>query len=294
MTDPTSTRSPARDLWLRIETIHAVTYFGSETQEAAARVGLDRFWVGYFALRAAPLGAVDAGVVTAVFANFAPAFVRRWVPACWTAAEPTTALGARADGASATLRSVVSDGEAAALGAAEVLDRAIVAADPTGRPLFAANRDLTLPDDPVAALWQRCTTLREHRGDGHVAALVAAGLSGLDAHVLIAADHGTDPEDLQRTRGWGADDWAAAAEGLAARGLLDPGDDDRPARLTPTGRALRDEVEATTDRLAAAPLAVWSEAETREVLDRLLPVARAVSAAGILRYPNPIGLPPIP
>ena len=79
MTDPTSTRSPARDLWLRIETIHAVTYFGSETQEAAARVGLDRFWVGYFALRAAPLGAVDAGVVMRDARVREPAWTRQYL-----------------------------------------------------------------------------------------------------------------------------------------------------------------------------------------------------------------------
>ncbi len=278
----------ARSLWLRVETLHAVTYFGEETQQAATDVGLTRFWIGYFAMRAAPLGPVGAGPVEATFANFAPTFVRRWVPACWDATSPAEALTARAAGAAATLRRAVPGIEAVAATVAGPLDAAIAAADPIARPLFAANRELPLPDDPVAALWQRCTTLREHRGDGHVAALAAAGISGLEAHVLIAADQGRDPDDLQRTRGWTAEDWGEAAAALAERGML--GAD---GRLTDAGRRVRTEVEDTTDALAGAALAGWTATEATAVLDALGPAAAAVSGAGILRYPNPIGLPPI-
>ncbi|MCB1038175.1 MAG: hypothetical protein KDA94_01385 [Acidimicrobiales bacterium] len=288
MPAPTGDRSKlARELWLRVETLHAVTYFGPETQAAAADVGLDRFWVSYFALRAAPLGPVGPGPVEATFANFAPAFVRRWVPACWDLTTCDAARSARARGAASTLRAAATGIEAAAIATADHLDRAIAAADPMARPLFAANRDLALPDDPVAALWQRCTTLREHRGDGHVAALAAAGLTGLEAHVLIAAERGTDPGDLQRTRGWTAADWDAATGSLAERGLVEAGS------LTSAGRAVRADVEATTDRLASTPLAAWSDDEAADVLAALDPAARAVSAASIIRYPNPIGLPPL-
>lgn len=278
----------ARDLWLRVETLHAVTYFGEETQQAAAAAGLDGFWVGYFALRAAPLGAASAGAVDATFANFAPSFVRRWVPRCWELVSPADALAARSAAAAGTLRRVAPGIDRAAEVTVGALDRAIAAGDAVARPLFAANRDVALPDDPVAALWQRCTTLREHRGDGHVAALAAAGLRGLEAHVLIAAELGTDPTDLQRTRGWTGDDWAGAVATLAERGLVtDEG------ALTDQGRSLRRSVEATTDALAAAPLAAIDDEELTVVLDVLHPLAAAVSASGVLRYPNPIGLPPI-
>jgi DNA-binding MarR family transcriptional regulator len=278
----------ARALWLRLETLHAVTYFGPETQTAARAIGLDGFWIGYFALRAAPLGPVGPGIVDAAFANFAPAFVRRWIPAAWERTDPSSALDARTEGAAATLRRVAPDLDRAAPLVGPLLDRAIAAADPIARPLFAANRDVALPTDPVAALWQQATTLREHRGDGHVAALAAAGLSGLEAHVLIAADHGTDPVDLQRTRGWAAEDWAVAVATLEGRGLVR-----RSGTLTDAGRSLRTEIEATTDRLAAAPFATLDDAERTALADLLLPSARAVSRAGVLRYPNPIGLPPI-
>ncbi|HRW37330.1 MAG: hypothetical protein KDB04_04035 [Acidimicrobiales bacterium] len=281
-------RTLARELWLRIETLHAVTYFGEETQVAARAAGLDGFWVGYFALRAAPLGQVAPGTVDATFANFAPAFVRRWVPRCWELVAPEAALDVRSTAAAETLRRAAPGIEATATAVAESLDGAVAAATAIGRPLFAANRDLAPPDDPVAALWQRCTTLREHRGDGHVAALAAVELSGLEAHVLIAAERGSDPVDLQRTRGWTEDDWAAAVAGLADRGLVDG-----RGRLRPAGAELRRDVEATTDRLAAAPLAAWSDADASAVLDALRPPAAAVSGAGVLRYPNPIGLPPV-
>ena len=211
---------------MRIETVHAVTYFGQETLDAADRLGITGFWSGYFAFRAAPMGAVAAGVVDATFCNFAPAFVRRWVPAVWDTTTPA-------------------------------------------------------PADPVAELWHWTTCLREHRGDGHVAALVAAGVDGLQSHVLIADGDATTATDLQRTRGWTADDWAAAVEGCTANGWTD---DD--GRLTADGTALRTDVEATTDRLAIAPFG-----ELGELLDALAPLAISVSSSGTIRYPNPIGLP---
>ena len=137
-------------------------------------------------------------------------------------------------------------------------------------------------------LWQLCTSLREHRGDGHVAALTAAGLDGLDAHVLIAAEQGNSPEDLQRTRGWTADDWAAAVARRAARGQIDA-----DGQLTDAGRSIRTAIEKRTDELAAAPFAPLSDDDRASLLAALDPLARAISASGTIRYPNPMGLPPV-
>lgn len=55
--------SPERELWQRVETIHAVTYFAPESHAAAKAAGLKGFWMGYFGFRAAPLGAVSAGAL---------------------------------------------------------------------------------------------------------------------------------------------------------------------------------------------------------------------------------------
>jgi hypothetical protein len=278
----------ARDLWHRFETLHAVTYFGAETQEATTALGVTGFWMGYFGLRASPMGAVSSGVVDATFFNFAPTFVRRWVPAVWSIAPPPAFLAARADAAAATLRRVAPSVGTAAAAINDDLREAVSAAGAGGRPLFAANRDVDLSTDSVAALWQLCTALREQRGDGHVAALTTAGLDGLEAHVLIAFDAGRDPADLQKARGWTAADWMGAADGLRARGLV--ADDDR---LTDEGRTLRHEIEAVTDRLASEPWTAIGDAARARVLDALTAPAREVAASGTLRYPNPIGLPPL-
>ena len=279
----------ARELWLRIETIHAVTYFAAESTEASTRAGLDGFWAGYFGFRAAPLGAVGAGAVEASFFNFAPSFVQRWVPNVWSSATPDTLVAARSQSAVAALARVVPDvAAAAAVRANPLLQNVVDTAIAAGRPLFAANRLLPLPDEPVARLWQLCTSLREHRGDGLVAALTAAGLDGLEANVLIALEQGNSPTDLQRTRGWTADDWTAADARLTHRGLCDAGG------LTVAGRALRSDVEATTDRLAVTPFEATAGdfgAQIIELLELLDPVARAISASGVIRYPNPMGLP---
>ena len=276
----------ARELWLRIETTHAVTYFGSETVEAGQNLGLSGFWMGYFAFRAAPMGAVGSGVVEATFFNFAPSFVRRWVPQVWSVADTERLIEARRDAAVATLKRLHPDVAAVAESVNPTLEAAMNLGITAGRPLFAANRDLHLPDDPVERLWQLCTSLREHRGDGHVAALTAAGLDGLDAHVLIAAEQGNSPEDLQRTRGWTADDWAEAVARRTARGQID-----ESGQLTDAGRSIRAAIEKRTDELAAAPFAPLSDDERTSLITALDPLARAISVSGTIRYPNPMGLP---
>jgi hypothetical protein len=238
MTSP-SGMNVARELWLRFETIHAVTYFGSETLDAGATVGLPGFWMAYFGFRAGPMGAVGSGVVDATFFNFAPTFVRRWVPQVWSVAAPQRLVDVRAEAAASTLRRVAPFVEATARAVDPGLWRAVEHGVSAGRPLFAANQHLERPDDPVEALWQLCTSLREHRGDGHVAALTVAGLDGLEAHVLISLDQGTAAEDLQKTRGWTAEDWSDAVDRLRRRGLVDTA-----GALTGAGRDLRAGIEA--------------------------------------------------
>jgi len=284
--DQTAAMDLARSMWLRLETVHAVTYFGQETTDAGAGLGLGGFWAGYFAFRAAPMGPVAPGVVEATFFNFAPTFVRRWVPDVWDRATPDVIMPARSAAAATTLRRVHPDVADAAAIVNPILRRAAGEGVAAGRPLFAANRTLDVPADPVEELWHWTTCLREHRGDGHVAALTAAGVDGLQAHVLIALEQGASPEDLQRTRGWTADDWSDAVARCRDRGWVDAS-----GTLTDIGRAVRLEVEATTDRLATQPFDALAAADAEVVLRTLTPVAIAISSSGTIRYPNPMGLP---
>src|ERR1019366_5791980 len=220
----------ARGMWPLFEPIHALTYFAPESTEALEATGLRGYWMSYFAGRASPMGAVDAPIVEATFFNFAPWLVRRALPDAWSFATPSAVLDARWRGIAAALAPLATGLPASALA--------------------AANASLTLPDDKLACFWQLVTTLREHRGDGHVAALVCAGLSGIEAHVTLVGAGVTYRSVLQEARGFTDDEWQHAHDGLVARGLID-----HAGSLTDAGRELRREVEPTTDRGALRPWA---------------------------------------
>ena len=273
-------------MWHVLEPINAVTYFAPECRVAMTDCGLRGFWMGYFAARAAPLGTATASTVEATFFNFHPERVHRAIPAAWALATPADVVEARQAAAAAALRRLVSSIEVLAATVSPLLAMAMGAAPPGGRPLFAANRDVPTPDDPVAALWQLATTMREHRGDGHVALLVGAGLDGCEAHVLFAATEQLDPVILQDSRGWQVDDWAAATERLIDRQLIEA-----DGAATPAGRDERARLERRTDELASAAYAGLGEERIDELIAELAPAARAIADSGEISYPNPMGLP---
>ncbi|HUO47308.1 MAG TPA: hypothetical protein VMU09_00610 [Acidimicrobiales bacterium] len=277
----------AHRLWRTIEPLHAVTYFAEECLDAHAAAGLRGFWMGYFAGRAAPLGAVGPGVVTAIFFGFHPDRVRRALPDAWSYAAPSDVLVERRQAAAGVLRTRVPAVEELAGRWEPALSQAVEAADGGGRPLFAANRDLEVPDDPVEALWHACTCLREQRGDGHVALLAAEGLDGCEANVLAAAVKGIPEEVIRESRGWSPEEWGAATGRLAGRGLFDP-----DGALTDEGVDLHRHIEHRTDELAGRPYESLGHQRVTGLLEALLPAARAV--APVIRFPNPMGLPPPP
>jgi hypothetical protein len=269
-----------------LEPVHAVTYFAAESREANRVTGLRGFWMGYFAARAAPLGAVTAGVVEAAFYNFHPSMVRRAIPDAWGFATPEAVLRARVEAATAALLRVAPSAVEAAEELVPLLGRVVAAADGAGRPLFSANRGLRASEHPVSALWQSATALREHRGDGHVAVLTSEGLDGCEAHVLFAVCEGVSASILRNNRGWSEEDWQAAADRLTVRGLL-------ANSGTPTagGRSLRAYIEDRTDALAVRPYRTLTQAESGQLLVPLGILAEQVQTSGILPFPNPMGLP---
>jgi hypothetical protein len=273
-------------MWRTLEPLHAVTYFADDCKAANKAVGLRGFWMGYFAARSAPLGSVGPSVVAATFYGFHPAMVRRAIPDAWTFASPAAVLAVRGRAAAGVLRRVAPDADRVAAATLPALRVAVAAAPVSGRALFAANRDLPEPEDPVEALWQAVTSLREHRGDGHVAVLLAEGIDGCEAHVLFAAQRGQPPQLWTANRGYDDADWTAAAARLAERGLLDGG-----GRLTAAGAVLREHVEARTDALAGA--AYRSVADPESLRAALTHAAAAVAKSGEVPYPNPMGADPI-
>ena len=273
----------ARELWTALEAIHDVTYFTPQARAAHEAAALRGFWRGYVATRAAPLGAVTLGPVVAAFHNFAPSFLARTVPAIWSAVPPERALAARLTGAVTALREHLPGLDREPLAEVDaVLWRLVRSAGWEGRPLGAATADLPEPGDPVAALWLAATALREHRGDGHVAVLVAEGVDGLEAHVLRDAADGSRELVLPH-RGWTEEEWAEARARLVDRGLLADG-------LTEEGRRLREHIERRTDQLPAQAYAAATEAELERVEAVLRPLAKRL-AGGAVPYPNPVGAP---
>jgi hypothetical protein len=273
----------SRELWYRYEPIHDVIYFSPRRAEQADALGLRGYWMGYFAFRAAPLGTVAPEVVAATFFGFHRSRVRRALPDAWSYTSAEQAIAAReaaADAALADLGPIDRLDEAA-----ELAWQAAAAADTAGRPLAAAHQALPRSDNPRIALWQATSTLREHRGDGHVAVLVARGIVPAEAHLLKAGAGESDEQTLKVHRGFPDDEWAAARAGLVRRGLLDP-----DGRLTASGVAEHEAIEAATDAAAEQPWQAIGPAATARLRDLLDPIATAVLETGLIPQPNPLGM----
>lgn len=265
-------------------------------------LGLVGFWAGYFAARAAPLGRVGGSTVGAAFFNFAPEMVAAAVPGCWEVAEPQELIVVRAQAAAVALTEICSpESLQAAVGVLPLLREVVASVDVAGRVMAGANHALWPAIDTalrvqgvdpqlraVVELWQAATTLREQRGDGHVAALVVHGLGGCEAHVLAAATSGVPVEILRDNRGWSDEAWDAAARSLRERGVIFP-----DATATPEGFALHEAIETMTDELAEHSFAPLSDHDANAMYSALHACARDVQASETLPFPNPMGLPRI-
>jgi hypothetical protein len=267
----------ARRLYRLVEPIHLVTYFSEEPTAALMALGHRNYWDGYFAGRAAPLGRVPAGVVHAIFYNFADGEVARHIPRVWDTATPEAALAAREQGSVAALKRILGElaGSPSLARAAGLAARAAASAPTEGRALFAGLRTLPVPVDPVARLWHAATMLREHRGDGHNAVLVAEGIGGTEAHALHALSEGMPAEKFGRIHHLPAARLAAVADGMRARGLIDA-----DGWLTDAGREKKARIEALTDALAAPAYDSLAPGELGQLTADLEPIAAALNAAG--------------
>jgi hypothetical protein len=278
----------ARRLWSLLEPLHAVTYFTAEARTAADAAGLQGFWMAYVAQRAAPLGAIGPDVAYAAFHGFHRLRLTRALPDAWDFADPAACLRARLAGAGAALHRLLGEPVAEGPGVAEAAELAGAAADAVdteGRVLGGANRAVPRSTEPVRALWQAATTLREHRGDGHVAALVLSGVGPVAAHRLKVAAGELNGSTTRQARRFDEEDWAAGARELQERGWLDDA-----GHLTEAGQAGHGEIEAATDRAAARPWAVLGRERTDRLAALLEPLTDAVVAAHAFPPGNPIGL----
>jgi hypothetical protein len=270
----------ARKTWRTLEPLHGMIYFISEGTEAYGRLGITER-DAYFASRAAPMGAVSPAVVIATFFNFNPELVHSALPSAWTITTPEALVAARLEAVDGGLRRLLGNDVVTStemIRAAELARRAATDASTRteGRPLAAGHANLDWPDAPHLVLWHAQSILREYRGDGHVALLVAHGLSGIEALVTHSASGDVPSHLLRSTRGWTADQWDTAVRSMRAGGWLADGDD---LALSEWGSAQRQEIEDQTDVLAADPYTALGDEDCGELRSLVRPWSRVVAEA---------------
>ena len=250
----------ARTIAKLFGTFHNISYYAPE-MKAFADVGLPEYWRAYMAYRSAPMGRVPASVVESTFYNFAPTHVLAAVPSAWDTTTEDQVLELRDRCIDQALHRALGhvDGDAL-LEASDLALTPILACDAGARPLFAAHRELPIPDTPLLRLWFTATLWREHRGDGHNIALASAGIDGVECHVLLAAKGVGEQSIIEKIRGWSLEEWDAAQARLVHRGLLT-----ESGEFTGKGRQLRADIESDTDRLAAQPRLLLGGATSRVV-----------------------------
>lgn len=280
----TVTPEIARKTWQTAEPLHAMIYFAPEAQEEYAALGFDvkaNTAHGYFPARAAAMGAVSADVVHATFFNFSRLAVDFGMSGAWDTASPQQLIDARYRAADRALRRMCGDlleGPEVAE-AADLARTATTGCTPYGRPLYAANAGLPWPESPVLQLFHAQTLLREFRGDGHIAALVTEGVTGLEAAVMhVAQGDSWSRKGLQATRAYSDEQWDGAVAGLVERGWLQP-----DGSFTDEGRAHRQRVEDLTDVLSVPAYAALGEDGCARLRELTRPLSKAVVDAGGLR-----------
>ncbi|MFC3995029.1 hypothetical protein ACFOVU_03830 [Nocardiopsis sediminis] len=286
---PASTVSPelARSVWKATEPLHSHVYFAPQRLDVYAAVGLEPKVMGYFASRSAPLGAVGPEAVAATFYNFNPELIASVIPQAWGVATPDAVVGARTATADLSLRALLGEEAIGSAELAEAAELARTAAEGAahhahGRPLFAGLTGLGWPKEPHLVLWHAVTLLREFRGDGHIAALLAARIGPLEALVTYAASGASSASGLRKSRGWPQAAWDAGVAATAERGLVDVAGPDGALSATDEGARLRAEVEARTDELARPAFEALGPDGCERLITLASPFTRTVREAGIL------------
>lgn len=276
----------AKKTWRTLEPVHGMIYFTPDGAVEYGAIGISSARMGYFASRVAPLGAASAEVVISTFFNFNPSLIRRSVPAVWAMVTPEQVTAARLRAVDSSLRRAFGQDGLASAELGELASLLRTAAEeavlrPEGRPLFAAHAAQPWPEEPHMVVWHAQTLLREFRGDGHIAALVTEGLSGIEALLSHAASGDVAAEVLRSSRAWSSEEWEAARLGMVERGLLAATADGSVA-FTDAGRAQRERIEQITDQQALAPYVALGDERCDRVREIGRPFSKMVIDAGLL------------
>jgi len=278
--DPSDGRQVSAWMLGVLGVLHAPVYRSREVRSRLGAAGIDDRMAAYLAQRSAPLGAAGPELVAATFYGFSPQTVAQHLPAVWQRVSPEQVLERVLDGLRELFGRTLAEQSDTAAALAETL-RPVVAAQPTaGRPLAAAWAAVPATGEPLLDLWLATTVIRESRGDGHVALLVAADIGPLESHLVTQGDGPGLRSTLEAMRGWTAQEIDAAVAGLRDRGLLDV-----EGRRTDVARALRADIERRTDELSAAPWDAAGSATVRRIEDLAIDLLPPVLRSGTLLPP---------
>lgn len=252
--------SAARRLRDALEPLAMHSVWCRATNERLAEFG-HNFMTSYVCSRAALLGDPSPGVVVSSFGVFEPAMLTGVYEAGRALVGRDELLRARDEATIASLGLVIERADADVAvevgDAAAALRRGVEQADGVGRPLFSGLRDQPWPSSAVGQLWRASELFREHRGDSHIAAAVAAGLDAIEMNILTELFVGFPLGSYSASRGWDEAALGAAAERLRARGLVDG------ETLSAPGQTMRADLEARTDAMQASIIdAVGPQLET--------------------------------
>jgi hypothetical protein len=247
--DPARTQPALRS----IETAFSASVLHPDVLAALRALGTDVNDVAEVNIvtRSAAMRTDNPAVVWATFFNPNPAGIHRLVPSTWAATTFDAVLAAQSGALDGPFKMATASMDRAELSELAGLCRKVVETandNCEGRPLFAGLASMPLPTEDHMMVWHAARLLREHRGDGHIAALVVEGLGRIDALVVHAAMLPGFADGLRRSRRWSMDEWNASMASLRTRGWLT--DHDAPT-FTDEGRARRQWIEDRTDQLAA-------------------------------------------
>jgi hypothetical protein len=230
------------------------------------------------------------GLAASVCYSFSPGMVAEHVPAAWAVAAPQQVLATRERAVDPMYKALLGEqiGSPGLAEAAELARDAALAAGTAGRTLAAANADLPWPGEPHLVLWHAINLLREHRGDGHITALLWPAWDPCEALVSFAAI-GAAPQEVFASRGWTAAEWSAARDRPAAHGWVDA-----DGNATERGRDGRDEIEWRTDRLADAPWQALGPARAQRLAELTGPLLGAAFESGLLPGQSTLGIANVP
>jgi len=260
--------------------LHAPVYRSRELRARLASAGIDEPMAAYLAQRSAPLGTPGPDLVASAFYGFSPRVVAEYLSGVWDRVSPLRTIEITLDAMRELLQRLLAGHEAEVEELADALAPVAAAHATAGRPLAAAWSAVPAPGEPLLDLWLATCVIRESRGDGHVALLVAADIGPLESHLVTQGDRAELRPALEAMRGWTSEEIDAAAQRLRERGLLDA-----EGGRTDEARALRADIERRTDELSSAPWIEVGPAAVGRIADLALALLPPVIGSGTLLPP---------